>query len=657
MLVHGKQRVLVADIQRADKYRLQVVDAEYYKQTIPCQVACPVKTDARGYVIAVARGEFERGYQMAREPNPLASTCGLVCNAPCEDACRRGKIDRPIAIRQLKRFLTNAYGVEAKSPAALGTNPDRKGPTGQDLLGPVGPGNSETASGFSNLRSHAAAVSDPSGELPGLGRKVALVGSGPASLVCAHDLAILGYKPTVYDAENEPGGQLVVGVQDWRLPREMVAAEIEDIRSLGVEFVQNTYIGRDIKFRELWSMGYEAIFLAIGFMTSRMLQLEGSDGPGVVGSVEIIQKVCRGEKVELPKNVVVVGGGAVATDGARLAIRYGAETCSMVALESFEEMPAPAIEIEESLEENIAIHNRWGPDKIIRDESNNITAMQFKKVTSVFDEAGRFNPQFDEDHERLIIPCEMVIFAVGQGSDLEFLDEEDGVEQSRPGVLAIDPATFATTAPGVFAGGDIAVGPNIIITCVEHGHVAARSIHQYLSGKKLELVTRAELTIVDPKDYLFPHYINTPRQSPEFVEPEARLTPDRPVPEMSFTKEEAMAEGQRCLQCHIQTVFDGDLCVMCNGCVDACPTYCLKMVNVGEIDGDSNLHKVVEDLYGVPLKRFQDAPEDDPILQLGTIMLKDEDRCIRCGLCAEICPTGAVTMEALNFEEKWVSAQ
>jgi NAD-dependent dihydropyrimidine dehydrogenase PreA subunit len=208
----------------------------------------------------------------------------------------------------------------------------------------------------------------------------------------------------------------------------------------------------------------------------------------------------------------------------------------------------------------------------------------------------------------------------------------------------------------VFAGGDIAVGPNIIITCEEHGHVAARSIHQYLGGQRMKLETRAELAIVDPRDYLFPHYINTPRQVPAFVPPKERLTSDRPIPEKSFTVEEAMLEGQRCLQCHIQTVFDGDLCVMCNGCVDACPTYCLKMVRLNEIDGDSNLAAAVEMRYGLPFERFRNASPDDPILDLGTIMLKDEDRCIRCGLCAEICPTGAVTMEALHFEERWVPA-
>jgi thioredoxin reductase/ferredoxin len=474
--------------------------------------------------------------------------------------------------------------------------------------------------------------------------------------VTAHDLAILGYTPVIYEAEEIAGGQLVYGVQDWRLPRDMVAREVQDIVDLGVEIILNTQIGRDIKFNELWSLGYEAIFIGVGFMKSRMLQLPGSDGPGVAGAVELIQEVCRGKPVEIGKRVVVIGGGAVATDAARLAIRYGADKASMICLESFEEMPAPAIEIEESIEEFIDIHNRLGPYAILRDDAGNITGMQFTRVLSVFDDSGRFNPVFDETAEKVTFPCDMVIFAVGQASDLSFLDSGDGVDQSRPGVIAIDPRTFATTAPGVFAGGDIAIGPNIIITCEEHGHIAARSIHQYLSGKRMKLVTQAELTIVDPKDYLFPHYINTPRQTPAFVDPHDRLTPQRPVPELGFTEEEAMLEGQRCLQCHIQTVFDGDLCVMCNGCVDACPTYCLKMVKLNEIDGDQNLGQAVFERYGLPLSAFQNANPDDPILDAGTVMLKDEDRCIRCGLCAEICPTGAVTMEALHFEERWVPA-
>lgn len=648
---------MVAELTPKGRYQLQVVDAEYYKRTIPCQVACPVKTDARGYVMAVAQGQFERGYRMAREPNPLASSCGAVCNAPCEDACRRGKIDRPIAIRQLKRFLTNKYGVEATDPAALGTNPGRVGPIGTRLLTTVGPGNSNTANSVSSLREYVQEMSGTAGERPGQSRKVALIGSGPASLVAAHDLAILGYSPVIYEAEALPGGQLIYGVQDWRLPNEMVAREIKDITDLGVEIICNTTIGKDIKFRELWDLGYESIFIGVGFMKSRLLNLPGVDGPGVAGAVELIQKVCRGEKVEIGKKVVVIGGGAVATDAARLVIRYGAEDAALVCVESFEEMPAPAIEIEESIEEDVAIYNRWGPYQIVRDEAGQIVAMEFTKVLSIFDESGRFNPVYDTEAEKLRVECDMVIFAIGQASDLSFLDEGDSVQQSRPGVLAIDPRTFATTAPGVFAGGDIAIGPNIIITCEDHGHIAARSIHQYLSGKRMKLVTQAELTILDPKDYLFQHYINTPRQISPYVEPKARLAgPTLPVPELGFSEEEAMLEGQRCLQCHVQTVFDGDLCVMCNGCVDACPTYCLKMVKLNEIDGDDNLSRAVEMRYGMPLAAFQGLGDDDPLLDVGTIMLKDEDRCIRCGLCAEICPTGAVTMEALHFEEKWVPA-
>ncbi|MCX6623673.1 MAG: FAD-dependent oxidoreductase, partial [Acidobacteria bacterium] len=377
----------------------------YHQNLISCQVACPVHTDARGYVRAIAEGRFQDAYLIARGPNPFASICGRVCGAPCEAACRRGKVprvdddgrfvstDRPISIRALKRFVCELHGPENKDAHSVLRDIENFAP-------PVAANAEEMA---------ALLRSTLDGRLsPGKGQKVAIIGAGPAGLSAAHDLALLGFSPVVFETEPVPAGMLAVGVPAYRLPRRVIEREVDVIRALGVEIRCGVTVGKDISFGGL-RRDYAAIILAVGAKSSRGLGLTGEQGAGVFGGVDLLRSVSLGEPINVGREIVVVGGGNVAYDVARSVLRQiaydtartaarlaGTSRVRLVSLEGLEEMPADTVEIMEGDEEGVERLNGWGPLAIERDDSGAVTGVRFRKCLRVYDENRKFSPLYDD---------------------------------------------------------------------------------------------------------------------------------------------------------------------------------------------------------------------------------------------------------------------
>ena len=632
---------------------VEVPRAEHHKGLISCQSACPVHTDARGYVRAIANGDFEAAYLIARGPNPFASICGRVCGAPCEIACRRGKIprtdddgsyvstDRPIAIRALKRFVCESYGAEARFSG--------------DIL--------------SALRNHTPAVAADAEEMaallrqavrgsftPANGQRIAIIGSGPAGLSAAHDLALLGFKPVVFELEPVAAGMLAVGVPEYRLPRELIRREVAVIEALGVEIRCNTQIGRDVSFKSLREE-FAAVLITVGAKRPRALGLPGEAGPGVYGGVDFLRAVALGESLPLGSDVAVIGGGNVAYDVARTVVRQaaydaartaarlpGTRRVRLVSLETLEEMPADTVEIVEGDEEGIERVSGWGPVAVQRDEHGRVAALQIKRCLRVYDEQRRFAPQFNEN-ELQLLDCDTVLIAAGQATDLSFL--EDGgadVEQFRPGWPKVDPATLMTSADGVFVAGDLAHGPRLLIDAVASGKKAARSIYQHVTGRALHPETLTTFVRLD-------HYRRERgyeriyRAELPALHAEERLKNPQATVEQCLGEEAAVREASRCLDCGVTPVFDGSRCILCGGCVDVCPTLCLKIVSL------SSLNPTAE-LTALALAQLSESADWDE----HSAILKDEDRCIRCALCVDRCPADAIAMERVTFRTEWKNA-
>ncbi len=633
-------------------YPVELPDANYFARQVLCREGCPVRTDSGGYVQAIAEGRYEDAYIIARRPNPFASICGRVCAAPCEAKCRRGALDASISIRALKRFVCERFGVESD-------NFD---------LGRVYP----------QLR-------DARRERVGDGRKVAVIGAGPAGLSCAHELALMGFSATVFEAHSVPGGMLVLGVPEYRLPREIVKAEIAAIESLGVEIRLNMRLGREFAFADLKRQGYEAVFLGIGAHKSRDLAIEGVQLDGVLRATEFLLNANLGFRVTLGRKVVVIGGGNVAFDVARSvvrqaemftgmsepelrhalreaaaaleeltarepeapdevrlaldvareAIRKGVPEVHMYCLENLAEIPAAREEIEEAEREGIRLHTRFGPKRILGSDGN-VTGIELIKAARVFDENRRFNPQFVEGSEETV-DCDTVILAIGQAPDLSWVLPEDNLKLTPRGSLQTDPQTMATSRPDVFAGGDVAFGPRIIITAVAEGKKAANSIAKFLTGRVPAEPHQARVTIYNTLQYrMKPDYEKLARRPPPTLPLDRRI--GIAEVERDYPEADARRQADRCLKCHIGPVFNGDECILCGGCADVCPEYCLRLVDVADLRGDENLQAAL-------LARYGRLPERG---QQGAI-IKDETSCIRCGLCAVRCPTGAITMERVEL--------
>ncbi len=471
---------------------LKFVNLEWLDSNFPCMAACPVHTEAGRYVALIEEGRYREAYHVARRPNPFASICGRICAALCEPACRRGKLDQPIAIRALKRFVCERYGVESMVDLEKL----------REVFGKT-------------VRKN--------------GIKVAVIGAGPAGLSCAHDLALLGYEVTVFEAQSVAGGMLRLGVPEYRLPRELVRLEINAILSLGVELKLNSAIGRDFTISDLKAQSYQAIFIAIGAHKSRDLRIEGVELDGVLRAVDFLLNVNLGYRVELGNKVIVIGGGNVAIDVARTAarqerleigqvtevaealdvarsaVRFGAKEVHMVCLEDWHEMPATKDEITDAIEERIQVHPRKGPSRILGKDGK-VVGFETIDCISVFDDQGRFNPKFAPGTEQ-VMEADTVIMAIGQSSDLTWIQPEDGIEITPRNTIKVDPQTLATTSPGIYAGGDVSFGPRNAIDAIANGKKVAQSIHRYITGedsKNVELAfheREVEIVVYNTSQY------------------------------------------------------------------------------------------------------------------------------------------------------------
>ena len=627
--------------------RTKLVDLEWLESNFPCMTACPVHTQAGRYVALIAEGRYEDAYRYAREPNPFASICGLVCSHPCESACRRGTFDAPISIRALKRFLTERHGPESRSPVEVfGSKPT---------------------------------VTRP--------HKVAIIGSGPGGLSAAHDLALLGYRVTIFEAAPAPGGMLRLGIPEYRLPRDILQAQIREILELGPELRLNARLGKDFSLADLRQQGYQAILLALGLHRSRDLVIPGHDADGVIKGIDFLLNINLGYQLSIGKRVVVIGGGNVALDVARTALRaqpqanlnspeptalpdqlspdqvhvatkemmdvsraalrMGAHEVHLVCLESRNEMPAFAEEIEQATEEGLTIHPSLGPTRIVT-VNGKVSGLETIQCRSAFDQNHRFNPTFEPGTEH-VFPCDTVILAIGQASDLAFLEPADGIEVTRQGTIKIDRDTLMSTAPGIFAVGDVAFGPRAVINSVADGKKAAEQIDRYLRGEEWQPRQRyVQITVLD--HYRMAADYDQYSRMPIPLVPTNRRTGFTEV-EIGYSEEDARREASRCLKCWINTIFDGNEaegteCILCGGCVDVCPENCLTLIPLSQLrTSPEGRQRLATEAPAHP-NTLQHLEPADLSAAEGSVMVKDETICVRCGLCAERCPAHTITMEA-----------
>jgi formate dehydrogenase (NADP+) beta subunit len=627
------------------RFENKTVDRDWLNTNFPCMMACPAHTNAGRYVALIAEGRFEEAYRFARDPNPLASICGRVCAHPCETACRRGEIDRPIQIRALKRFLTERYGPESRN------------------------------------------FTSPSTEAqPRLNKKVAVIGAGPVGLSAAHDLALMGYSVTIFEAAAVPGGMLYLGIPEYRLPRDVVEAQVREILNTGdVTLKLNQRAGKDFSIEELRSQGFDAVLVAVGAHRSRDLTIPGVDLDGVHKGIDFLLNVNLGYQFTIGKKVVVIGGGNVAMDVARSAarevvkqhqiptddwtknisavashemvdislsaLRMGASEVHIVCIERRDEMPAALEEIEEAETEGVIIHAGFGPNRVVG-QNGRVSALETVRTSRVFDENGRFSPQFAPGSESLV-ECDTVILAIGQAPNLDFLGPESKIKISPRGLVEVDRSNLMTSVPGIFAGGDCVFGPRLIIDSVADGKRAAAGIDEFLRGRK-QADPVIEIEVLN-RHQMITNYMEIARHSVPML-PLERRTGVTEV-EIGFDEKTAMEEAQRCLRCWINTVFegtevDGTECILCGGCVDVCPEQCLELVPLGEFEFPEPVLASLsgkESAYEVELRGVAVEELAEPTVT-GSVMIKDETRCIRCGLCALRCPVNEITMEAFHFK-------
>jgi len=475
-----------------------------------CQHACPAGIDVPNYVAAIASGNYDKAVEIIRERNPFPAVCGRICIHPCEFKCRRGELDEPVAIRALKRYAADWYFEnigKAKEPF----------PVTKD-------------------------------------QKVGVVGAGPAGLTCAYFLAKMGYKVTVFEAQSVAGGMLGITVPEFRLPREVIQAEIDYIRSCGIEIQYNSPVDARHTVNDLMEEGFRAVFIAAGAQASKRIGIPGEDQDlhGLYYGLSFLTDVKGGKEIRLKGRVVVVGGGNVAIDVARTALRVGATDVQLFCLEARDEMPAWEKEIGEAIEEGIVINPSWGPKQIYHQERR-VIGIEFVRCVSVFDDEGRFSPTFDEN-SRQVAEAETVIVSIGQAPDISFLSKDSQLERALWGSLVVDENSLATNIPGIFAGGDFTTGPTFVIRAIASGRRAAIAIDKYLRGEKGRVEIVDEKTAMEEDTRLALEEETTeekPRMEMQIEKPEERVRDFREV-EKGFTEDEAKRESVRCLRCDLE---------------------------------------------------------------------------------------------------------
>ncbi len=507
--------------------------------TSPCKAECPAHIGIQGYVKLASQGKYTEALELIKTENPFPAICGRICPRKCESACTRGDIDDPIAIDDIKKFIAE-----------------------KDL-------HAETR--FIPRKRHD------------YGKKIAVIGSGPAGLSCAYYLAVDGYKVTVFEKNSSPGGMLTTGIPSFRLEKDVVSAEIDIIKELGVEIRCGVEVGKDVSIDGLRKDGFQAFYLAIGAQSGRALGIEGEDAEGVITGVDFLLNVSCGELNDFTGRTVVIGGGNVAIDVARTAVRSGADKTEMFCLEGREQMPALEEEVDEALSEGIYINNSWGPKRIIT-EKGKVKAVEFRKCLSVFNAEGRFSPVYDES-DTLTVEADNVLISVGQAIDWGNLLDGTGVKLNPNNTVIADPETWQTGEADIFAGGDAVTGPKFAIDAIALGKEGAISIHRYVQpGQSLVYGrTKRNYKPLDKENLILAGFDRMPRQSTSHVSGDDSKKTFSDLRE-TFTEEQVIKETERCLGCGA-VVVDKFMCVGCGACTLKCRFDAIKLERKYDAEG------------------------------------------------------------------------
>ena len=500
----------------------------YKTGTAPCKTACPAHIAVQGYLKLAAQGKYKEALQLIKRDNPFPAVCGRICNRRCEDACTRGTIDQAVAIDEVKRFIAQ-----------------------QDL-------NAETRFVPEKV------IPKVDGEFE---EKIAIIGGGPAGLSCAYYLAEKGYRPTVFEKEKQPGGMLMHGIPEFRLEKDVIEAEIDVLRALGVEFHCGVEVGKDVTIPELREQGYKGFYVAIGLQSGGRLGVPGEDAEGVKAGIELMREVNLEGKKSLSGRVVVIGGGNIGADVARTALRCGAEKVSLYCLEDYDSMPMGVEDRTECEEDGIEIHAGWGQTEILA-ENGKCSGIRFRKCLSVRNAEGRFAPTFD-DNTTEEVPCDMVLYCIGQKVDWKGLLTGTAVELNPNGTAKADPVTYQTAEPDIFVGGDVYTGQKFAIDAIAAGKQGAVSLHRWVQDATLTIGRdKREFIELDKNNLLLEEasYDNTPRQRIGYNETLRKTFKDGRV---AFTEEQVKAETARCLGCGA-SVVDPNKCIGCGICTTRC---------------------------------------------------------------------------------------
>ena len=501
----------------------------YDTGTAPCKTACPAHVAVQGYLKLAKEGRYDDALALIKKDNPLPAVCGHVCNRRCEDACTRGTVDEAVAIDEVKRFLAERDLNAETRYIPKKTIPSLKG---------------------------------------GFDEKIAIIGAGPAGLSCAYYLALTGYKPTIFEKNEEPGGMLRYGIPSYKLEKDLLAAEIDVIRKLGVEIRCGVEIGKDITIEELREQGYKGFYVVIGCQRGRKPGITGENAKGTYAAVDFLREAGAKESFALEGDVVVVGGGNVAIDAARISSRCVDAKISMFCLEQRENMPASKEEIAEALEEGIELNCGWGPKEVL-EEDGKVAGVVFKKCIRVLDEQGRFSPEYDEE-QTVTVPCKHVIFSVGQAIEWgNMLDNLDLKRRPNGGALA-DKLTYQTSEPDIFVGGDVYTGPRFAIDAIAAGREGAISLHRYVHENCTLTIgrNRRDFVELDKNNISVDSYDTSKRQIPAKADEKAQAATFRDLSH-SLTEEQVKAETSRCLSCGA-SVVDPNKCIGCGVCTTKC---------------------------------------------------------------------------------------
>ena len=574
-----------------------VKDPDYFHKVVDCQWACPAHTPVPEYIRLIAQGKFTEAYLVNRRSNVFPGILGRVCDRPCEPACRRGRVEEePVAICRLKRVAADH----------------------RDEVAHLIPQKPETLNG----------------------KKIALIGAGPASLTVANDLAPLGYECTVFEAMHRPGGLMISNIPSFRLPEEVLDEEIEYITNMGVEIKLNHRIE---SLKSMLEEDYDAVFVGTGAPKGKDLWIEGREeaSANIHIGIEWLENVAFEHTKAIGAKVLIIGVGNTAMDCCRSSLRLGASDVKVMARKPRGFFKASPWELEDAEDENVEILVNHSPKRFVI-ENGKLTGMEFELMEYELDEKGRITETRITGSK--IIPCDDVILAIGQENAFPWIERDIGIEFDKWGVPVVDETTHESTRKGVFFGGDSAFGPKNIIWAVEHGHQAAISIHKHCQGEDVSARMPRGVNLSSAKmgvnEWMYSNtYEGAHRREMPLVELRERLSDRKKEVETGFTDEQIVTEVQRCLNCDVQTVFEAPLCKECDACLDICPVDCLSIVPVAE-------ENVLRQSLKVPANNLEQAVYvSEALPETGRVMVKDEDLCLHCGLCAERCPTSAWDMQ------------